>query len=361
MCRPHRSCGRQVSWRGDPEQERRRGGTEPQKKKMIVTGLLVLLALTAVFAILLGENGTDLITSLSDVSPLGVVALLGLGGAYQALEALICRRMVRTRLPGFSFRQAWQVTHLKVFGDVASFGTASVPMQGYALYRKGLPVGTGIGMVTLEYVFHKGSILLYATVMLAFQWRWLEESAPEAAGYLLPAYGVVALIIAVLVLVCVCPAVRRAALWAVDRLPESGKWPARKEALRLQLDRLHTASRALFRDRACCISVLLLNAVKLSVLFSIPWLCMKLLRIAGPTWFQAQMFASVILLITSALPSVAGVGPTEFAFFLIFSPYTGEMTMVALALYRLATYYAPFLVSIYPFCTIMREESGHIR
>lgn len=333
----------------------------PRQKKMVGTGLLILVALTAVFAVLLGGTGTDLVTALSGVSPLGILALLGLGGAYQALEALICRRMVRTRLPGFSFRQAWRVTHLKVFGDVASFGTATVPMQGYALYRQGLPVGTGIGMMTLEYVFHKGSILLYATVMLAFQWRWLADSAPEAAGYLLPAYCVVALIIAALVLVCVCPLARRAALWAVDRLPGTGKWPARKEAVRLQLDRLHTASRALFRDRACCVSVLLLNGVKLSVLFSVPWLSMELLGIAGPTWLRVQMFSSVMLLITSALPNVAGIGPTEFAFLLIFSPYAGGQTVAALALYRLATYYVPFLVSIYPFCTISQGESTPIR
>lgn len=297
---------------------------EPQQKKMIGTGLLILLALTAVFAVLLGQNSADLVKALSDLSPLGIMALLGLGGAYQALEALICRRMVRTRLPGFSFWQAWRVVHLKVFGDVASFGTASVPMQSYALYRKGLPVGAGIGMMTLEYVFHKGSILLYATVMLVFQWEWMEDSNPEAARYLLPAYGVVALIITVLVLVCVCPAVRRAALWVVDRLPETGKWPARKEAVRLQLDRLHTASRALFRDRACCVSVLLLNAVKLCVLFSIPWLCMELLGVAGPTWLRVQMFSAVMLLITSALPNVAGIGPTEFAFLLIFPPTPGR-------------------------------------
>lgn len=36
------------------------------------------------------------------------------------------------------------------------------------------------------------------------------------------------------------------------------------------------------------------------------------------------------------------------------------MTMAALALYRMATYYVPFLVSIYPFCTISRGESAPI-
>ena len=35
------------------------------------------------------------------------------------------------------------------------------------LHRCGLPVGPGVGLMTLEYVFHKSAVLLYATVMLS--------------------------------------------------------------------------------------------------------------------------------------------------------------------------------------------------
>lgn len=326
-----------------------------KQKKMILTGCLVLAALTVLFVLLLGENVEELATALSGISPLGVLTLLGTGGLYQALEALICRRMVRTRLPAFSFRQAWRVVHLKVFGDVASFGTASVPMQSYALYRQGLPVGTGIGLMTLEYVFHKGSVLLYASGMLAAQWGWLQSNVPDVAAYLPAAYGVVTLIITALVLVCVWPAARRGALWVVDRLPESGKWTARKEAIRLQLERLHTQSRALFRDRRCCAAILLLNGGKLCVLFSIPWICLKFLGVSELSFLHVQLLASVMVLITSALPNVAGLGPTEFAFLLLFAPCIGaSQAAIALILYRVATYYVPFLVSIYPFCTIQQ-------
>ena len=66
-------------------------------------------------------------------------------------------------------------------------------------------------------------------------------------------------------------------------------------------------------------------------------------------------FLGVMLLLTGALPNVAGVGPTEFAFLLLFAPYAGQSgAALALVLYRAFTYYLPFLVSIGPFCRMGR-------
>ncbi len=39
--------------------------------------------------------------------------------------------------------------------------------------RPRLPLGPGVGLMTLQYVFHKTTVLLYATVMLLLQHRWL--------------------------------------------------------------------------------------------------------------------------------------------------------------------------------------------
>lgn len=320
---------------------------------MLVTGVLALVSITLVFALLLRGSGTELLPALAGLSPWGILIPAALGALYQILEAMICRSIVRVHLPDFPLRQAWRVVHLKVFGDVASFGTASIPMQSYALHRQGLPAGAGVGLMTLEYVFHKLSILLYAAVMLAFQWTWLKQTSRGVTGYLLPACGVIALIICALVLVCTWDRVQRLVLWAADRLPDTQRWNGRKEKLRIQLGALYTQSQALLRDRRCCGKILLLNAAKLFVLFSIPAVCMQALDLACPPFYRVQLLSALMLLITSVLPNVAGAGPAEFAFLLIFTPYVGgDGAALALILYRAATYYAPFLVSLIPFCTI---------
>ena len=147
------------------------------------------------------------------------------------------------------------------------------------------------------------------------------------------------------------------ALWLIRRLPESGKWPQRKAKLQEQIFFLREASRELFQNGPCCAKVLLLNGVKLFILFSTPWVCMTLLGMTAPSFAQTQMLSALMLLITSALPNVAGLGPTEFAFLLLFSPCVGSaQAALALVLYRVVTYYVPFLASMYAFCTIQRKS-----
>ena len=66
-----------------------------------------------------------------------------------------------------------------------------------------------------------------------------------------------------------------------------------------------------------------------------------------------------MLLITSALPNVAGVGPVEFAFLLLFSQTADAgAASAALVLYRVATDFFPFLLSVIVF---LREEKKSLK
>ena len=73
--------------------------------------------------------------------------------------------------------------------------------------------------MTLEYVFHKSTVLLYATVMLLLQHRWLSVNTTGVMRYLPMAYAVVAVIIVALVLLCVSPLVQNLARWLLGFLP----------------------------------------------------------------------------------------------------------------------------------------------
>ena len=323
---------------------------------MTITGLLTVLALTVVLLLFLRDNYTSILSAMENLSVWGLLLLLCAGFLYQLAEAAVCRTMVRTRLPRFSILKALKVTFFNFFGDVASFGAISVPLQSYSLYISGLAPGAGVGLMTLEYVFHKLSILLYASVMLALQWRWLRQTLPTVTRYLLPAYLVISLIIVALVLLCTWRKVQQLAAWVIRRLPDTEKWSKRKEKYQTQLEAVYTESRLLFQNKLCCVKIILINAVKLFILYSIPYLCVQLLGIAGPSFFQMQLLASLMLFLTNVMVNIAGMGPTEFAFLLLFSPYVGETAAAAaLILYRISTYYWPILLSIFPFSTIRRS------
>lgn len=85
-----------------------------------------------------------------------------------------------------------------------------------------------------------------------------------------------------------------------------------------------------------------------------PYYSISLLGIRQLTFWQVQLLSAVTVLIAGAIPNVGGVGPTEFAFTLLYSPYLGRTNAAAMVLYRMASYLFPFLVSI-PFAFHFRR------
>lgn len=102
------------------------------------------------------------------------------------------------------------------------------------------------------------------------------------------------------------------------------------------------------------------SLAKLFVLYMIPYAALRLLGCTALTFGQAQLLAALMLLITNALPNVAGVGPMEFAFLLLFAPWSDTtVASSALVLYRVATYFFPFLLSVIVFlCEENRSLKG---
>ena len=172
---------------------------QPSRKKAILS-LLVLLALTCVVVFIFSRHWAEISTALAQLSFWQVLLVLAIGLTYPLLEGIVCWLIIRCRLPGFTLRRGMDAAFVGIFGNVVGLGAGAVPMESYYLYHCGLPLGPGVGLMTLQYVFHKTTVLLYATVMLLLQHRWLAANTSGVMHYLPAAYCVVALVIVTLVL-----------------------------------------------------------------------------------------------------------------------------------------------------------------
>ena len=231
-----------------------------------------------------------------------------------------------------------------------------MPVQTWYLHQAGLPIGPGVGLMTLQYVFHKATVLLYATVMLLLQHKWLAANTTGVLKYLPMAYAVVALVIVALVLVCVSPLVQNLARWALGFLPKTEKWQQRRADWLEQLDVLGTESRLLLADKARCVQIFALQALKLFLLFCLPWLCIRFMQLSPLNFARVQLLTSLMLFVSNALPNVAGMGSIETAFLLLYSSFlpSGE-GMSVLMLYRIASYYFVFAASAVGFFLAQRR------
>lgn len=324
--------------------------------KTVAISVATLLLLSLLVFWVFRDHYQEILQNIRAVSIPELLLLLGMGVAYQMLESAVCVTLVRRRLPVFSFRQATEVVFLGVFGNVSTLSAGTIPMQSYYLHRCGLMAGSGVGTMTLEYVFHKSSVLAYTTVMLLLQGRWLGDTGRGLSRYMFLGYVICALIIAALLLLCTWDKVQWLASWGMDHLPNTEKWESRKCLWKANLTALYGESRQLLRDGRCLIKVLAWNALKLCCLYSIPFLASEMLGISGPSFWQVQLLTALMHLISNALPNVAGVGPVEFAFVMIFSHYMEyAQASSALILYRVATFFFPFILSIFVFLRVQKR------
>lgn len=222
--------------------------------------------------------------------------------------------------------------------------------------RPGWPLGPGAGLMTLEYVFHKSTVLLYATMMLLLQHRWLSANTTGVMRYLPMAYAVVAVVIVALVLLCVSPLVQNLARWLLGFLPKTEKWQQRRADWLEQLEVLGTESRRLLADKPRCLKIFALQTLKLFGLFCLPYLCIRFMGLSPLGFWQVQLLTSLMLFVSNALPNVAGMGSIETAFLLVFGSFLerGEV-MSVLMLYRIASYYVVFAASAVGFFIAQRH------
>lgn len=332
---------------------------DKKQRKSLWTGLAVLILLPLLVFWVFRDNYQEIWSNIRRVPAEELLLLLGLGVAYQLLESAAGLTLIRSRLPDFRFWRAVEVTFLGVFANVATLSAGIIPLQSWYLYRCGLTAGSGAGVMTLEYAFHKCAILIYATAMLLLQGRWLAGENAGLARWLLPGYGVCALIITGLLLLCAWQRVQRLACLGLDRLPETGKWGPRKAAWKADLTALYVQSRRLLRNRERLLRVLAWNSLKLFCLYLTLFLSLRMVGVSALSLWRVQLLGGLMHIIVSALPNLAGMGPAEVSFWLIFSRYMeyGQLSS-ALILYRTATFFVPFALSAGVFLAIRRRASA---
>lgn len=329
---------------------------EKKRWKSVAVSVGTVLALGLLVFLVFRDHMAEIAENLKGIPTWGVVLLLCLAMLYQALDGAICSVLVGDQCPGFTYAQAVEVVFMGVFGNVAPLYAGAISLQSWALHRRGMDVGSSVGTMLLQFSFHKTSILIYTTLLLLPQLGWLRGGNSSLVGYTVLGYVVGGLIVAALLLLCTWDKVRRLVLWLMSRLPHTEKWQKRKDSWSGQIEALYQQSRRVVADRGCVIQALALNICKLFTLYTVTYVCLRLLGVITLSFWQVQLLAALTHLIANAIPNLAGIGPTEFAFLLAFSPYMAYATASsALILYRGATYFFPFLVSVFVFLFAQRQ------
>lgn len=332
-----------------------------KKQKLLIHGLSIIFIGFLIWGIF-HQNYKEVLGLILQV-PLGIVFFLFfVGMLYQCIEAGVCFLLVKRYLKDFSYRSAFQLVFIGFFTNIASMGTGIIPAKSYYLYKHGMSVGRGVSIMTYEYIFHKISVLLWVVFLFPVINNILQVDQIGICWWLILGIVVTAAINLLMILLCTWEKFKTFSFYILEKISFKGKWKQKKEIWKEQIDGLFGESKSVIKNKNLVIKMLILNLVKLAVLYILPWISFFAIGEEQVCTFgKSFVLASVMVLMTNVIPHVAGIGPAEYMFIFIYGFYISEASVAsAMLLYRAATYFFPFFVSIVVVLLVKRaEKSGN--
>lgn len=283
--------------------------------------------------------------------------ILLLGASYQIIGGIAFYYLAHKNHPDFTYGQSLESVYVSYFGTIAAFSLGAIPLRMYYLHRHQINAGNAISMINADYILHKSAVLICNTILILFVGRSFVKEQPYILKYILYGYLICLVIICALVLIGFSEKIYGLAKKGIFKIPDKKKWSKWKEKLLYYLGTMHECGVEMKKNTGNNLRILLIHCGKLFIMYSIPYVCLHSISADTIPFFQVLMLVGVSNLVSSALPNVSGLGSTEVAFLLVFSKlFTGSDVTSTLVLYRMATYFFPFLISCIVFACVERKR-----
>lgn len=330
------------------------------KKKHFITAILATLFLVLVLYLIFHDSLGEIKTQLFQADKRALLILVIFGNLYILLDGWVLHYIIVKNHERCTLCQAVRLAYMVVFFNVTTFAAGTKPAQIYDLYQESqIKPGKSFGILTMEYVSHKLTIVLYAAVMLCFFYTVLFQIPGLEKNYLLAGFGISFAVLTFLTMFCIN---QKFAPWLLA-CSEHIKKESIKEKVRAglaQMEEFSKVGRVVIKDKKEWIGLIFRNAVKMTCLYILP--AVAIFAVAGKmlplSLFECLAFSSIMQLLIGVIPSSGGMGSTELLFLMLFGSMTGKSVCgAAMILYRIATYYLPFLISI-PLLFLGKRSTG---
>lgn len=324
-----------------------------KRKKIIKFALQSLFVVGMIVFLYFMFRGSykEIFKQLSHVNgPLFFLAVL-LGNAYYFVDAYVYWSSIRREKYKVHFLRCVGISYMSAFFNVTTFGVGIKPAQVAYLHRKGVDGGKAFGILSAPYVFSKAAIIVYALVMLFINNKFVMTNFSNTFGYIYAGVGVSLFLITVIILVCSASWFHRFIGKIADFIFSKGKLSKynHNKTLKSYMGRLHDASVVIIRKPSMWAKYVPINIFRMSLWYVIPIILIYALggNLGDVSISEALTMTALMQLLVGAIPISAGVGSHEVVFSLLFAVVFGKvMAGSCMVLYRLATYYIPFLISI---------------
>lgn len=315
----------------------------------IIAELAVVAVMLVILYFLFKDSYQDIAKQLARTNLLILAGMIVLGNMYYLIDALLYSYLLRREGHPLSFSVCVAAAYMCIFFNVTTFGAGIKPAQMLYLRSKGVDSGKGFAITAMPYVFHKTVIVVYALMMLALNNAFVVRNFSATFGYIYLGAGLSIAIIVCMILMCAMEGFHNFVLKIIDFIFRSERFAGMKQKLKRWAASLREGTKDIVRSPKAWINFSLMNILKMTCWYVIPMIAIYAAggNMGGVTFAQALTVTALMQLIMGVIPTSGGVGSLEVVFSLVFAAVFGKvMAGSSMVLYRLSTYYIPFVVSM---------------
>ena len=293
---------------------------------------------------------SDIVKQLANTSIGLFIVIAILGNMYYVIDSLMYMYLFHKEGYKINFPRCLAVGYMCIFFNVTTFGAGIKPGQVMYIRSKGVDVGKGLSVTTMPYVFHKTIIAVYAVVMLIFNNAFVMNNFKSTFMYIYLGAILNIAIVAGIILLCASEKFHRLMYGFIDKILKKDKYAEIRTKIKAQTDNLRNGTKDIIKSKSAWIGFSCTNIIKMSCWYVIPVIAIYACggSIGDVTIAQAITVAALMQLIMGVIPTSGGVGSLEVVFSLLFAAVFGDvMAGSCMVLYRVATYYLPFVISAF--------------
>lgn len=334
-------------------------------KKKYFWNIVLIVAVTAVamyFA--LKDNFKDIVETIAKMNFFSLLIVLAWGLAINGVIGIGYTILARHYKKNYSIQEGIIVAFVGTFfAGITPSSTGGQIGQAYVLKKQGINYSDGASLLWADFIIYQTTMMLYVTVLFFARfshyvnlnsWIWI-----VGAGYLVNMAVIIALYTVAIFpnfYIKLCEKF----FHFLGRLHLFRGFEQKAETWVKRVAGFTKETKALSQNKRLILSLVLVNLVRLTLYFSLPFVVAVALGIhLHPSqYFDTLALASFVVMANSFVPLPGAAGGTEVFFTMLFQQMLGKLTGAVLLLWRFSSYYIPMIVGAIIFTLFKNHEDA---
>lgn len=312
---------------------------------------IIVFALIALYFTLKGDFNI-IIDTVQNAQMEWIAIAVGLMLAYIILEGYVLMAFGRLYNKAYSFKQGVVNSFCATFfNGVTPFQSGGQFAQVYVFNKQGIAPSYAASILLLNFIVYQTVMVLYTLGVVIFKYNYYRDNFSNFFSLALIGFAINFIVIVSLFVAAKSKRVQNFFVEVVLRIGAKVRivkdYDTTVNKVERYLEDFRMELKTLQKNKKILITVSLINVVRLTILYLIPYFCARALSldVSGIHLSEFIGITSFIYMITAFIPIPGASGGSEGTFVIMFSYLLGSIgAKSSVIVWRFVTYYFALLV-----------------